>query len=103
MRRLRQTDFGPDRPRPLFAPDPSMSRLTARELAVARLVADGLKDGAIAHRLGITASTVASYLGRVKLRLALSRRDEIAAWVQARQAADDPEAPLQRVEDRHAP
>jgi DNA-binding CsgD family transcriptional regulator len=99
MRRLRQTDSDPGRTRPLFAPDPSVSRLTARELAVARLVADGLKDGEIARRLGIAASSVGGYVARVKLRLGLSHRNEIAAWVRARRAADDPEASLQRVED----
>jgi DNA-binding CsgD family transcriptional regulator len=103
MRRWRQTDSDPDLPPTPFAPDPAVSRLTVREVAVARLIADGMKDDAIARQLGIAASTVGTYVGRVKLRLALSRRDEIAAWVQARRAADDPKAPLQRVEDRHAP
>jgi DNA-binding CsgD family transcriptional regulator len=102
MRRLRQTDSDPGRPRLLFAPDPSVSRLTARELAVARLVADGLKDGAIARRLSIATSSAAGYVARVKRRLGLSRRDEIAAWVRARRVADDPETPLQRVEAARA-
>jgi DNA-binding CsgD family transcriptional regulator len=103
MRRSRQTDFDPNLPPTPFAPDRSISRLTVREGEVARLIADGMKDGAIARRLGITASTVGTYVGRVKLRLGLSRRDDIAAWVRARRAADDPERTLQRVEDHRAP
>jgi DNA-binding CsgD family transcriptional regulator len=78
-------------------PDPTVRRLTPREHEVALLVADGLPDTVIGRRLGLSASTVASYVGRVQRRLDLARRRDIAAWVQIRRTPGAPEARLRRV------
>jgi DNA-binding NarL/FixJ family response regulator len=77
-------------------PDPSVRRLTPREREVTLLVADGLKDAAISRRLGLTPSTVASYVQRVQHRLQLASRAEVATWVAARRTSDDPEARFRR-------
>jgi HD-GYP domain-containing protein (c-di-GMP phosphodiesterase class II) len=53
------------------APSP---RLTERELAVLRLVADGLTNRAVAHRLGISAKTVNTHLEHVHAKLGVSTR-----------------------------
>ena len=73
-----------DPPRTPWAPDPARRRLTARELEVALLVADGLKDVVIARRLGLSASTVRTHICRIQHRLAVNGRDGLAAWVAAR-------------------
>jgi probable F420-dependent oxidoreductase len=78
-------------------PDLTVRRLTPREREVALLVADGLKDAAIARRLGLTPSTVASYVGRIQRRLDLAGRADITAWVAARRLPGNPEARLRRV------
>jgi DNA-binding CsgD family transcriptional regulator len=72
-----------ERPRGGWAPDPGTGRLSVRELEIAALVADGLGDAAIAGRLALAASTVGTYIRRVRAKLGLSRRSEIAAWMQA--------------------
>jgi DNA-binding CsgD family transcriptional regulator len=77
-------------------PDPSVRRLTPREREVALLVADGLKDAAIARRLGLTPATVASYIGRIQRRLDLTGRNAIVAWVAARRTPGALEARLRR-------
>jgi DNA-binding CsgD family transcriptional regulator len=77
-------------------PDPSVRRLTPREREVALLVADGLTDVAIAERLGLTLSTVGTYVQRVQRRLNLTGRTEIVVWVAARRAPGDPDARLRR-------
>jgi DNA-binding CsgD family transcriptional regulator len=78
----------PDRPRGGRAPAPGTGRLSARELEIAALVADGLGDAAIAGRLALAASTVGTYVRRVRAKLGLGRRSEIAAWVRASRRHD---------------
>jgi DNA-binding NarL/FixJ family response regulator len=78
-------------------PDPTVRRLTPREREIALLVADGVKDAAIGRRLGLTPSTVASYVQRVQRRLQLAGRKDVAAWVVARRTPADPEARLRRM------
>lgn len=56
-------------------------RLSAREGEVARLVADGLTNGAIATRLSISERTVESHLERIRRKLGFHHRSEIAAWI----------------------
>jgi DNA-binding CsgD family transcriptional regulator len=77
-----------ERPRGERAPDLGTERLSARELEIAVLVAAGLKDDAIAGRLALAASTVGTYVRRVRAKLGLSRRSEIAAWVRASRRHD---------------
>ncbi|MDH3659582.1 MAG: helix-turn-helix transcriptional regulator [Alphaproteobacteria bacterium] len=55
--------------------------LTKRELQIAFLVAAGKVNKQIAHRLGISAYTVSSYLKRIFLKLNCRTRAEMAALV----------------------
>ena len=94
-RSRRQTDP----PRFPLGADPTRRRLTAREREIALLVADGLKDAAIATRLGLSRSTVGTYIWRIQHRLGVNGRGELAAWVAARRDPDHPEAGLRRGPD----
>jgi DNA-binding CsgD family transcriptional regulator len=88
-----------DPPRTPLATDPTRRRLTPREREVALLVGDGLDDAEIGRRLGLTLKTVGSYVQRVRLRLGLASRRDIAPWVNARRDSNDPGAPLRRADD----
>lgn len=55
--------------------------LTTREFEVARLVADGLTNGAIGEALGLSPRTVGAHVEHILAKLAFTRRAEIAAWV----------------------
>ena len=55
--------------------------LTAREFEVARLVADGLTNPAIAGELGVAPKTVAAHVEHILAKLTVGRRAEIATWV----------------------
>ncbi len=55
--------------------------LTAREFEVARLVADGLTNGAIGEALGLSPRTVGAHIEHILAKLTFTRRAEIAAWV----------------------
>jgi DNA-binding NarL/FixJ family response regulator len=59
---------------------PSRVALGERELGVLRLVADGLTDDEIAKRLYISARTVQTYLARVRDKLGVRRRSQLARW-----------------------
>ena len=54
--------------------------LTERQREIARLVALGLSNTEIAGRLGLGRRTVESHLQRLRLRLGLSSRAQLAAW-----------------------
>ena len=56
-------------------------RLTARELEVARLVADGLTNMAIASRLSIAPRTAETHVENIRRKLEVRSRAQIAAWV----------------------
>ena len=58
--------------------------LTAREFEVARSVADGLTNAAIAADLGVSPRTVSAHVEHILAKLGVGRRAEIAAWVAAR-------------------
>jgi DNA-binding CsgD family transcriptional regulator len=77
--------------------DPSVRRLTPREREIANLVADGLTNEVIALRLGLTVSTVGTYVHRVQRRLDLGNRAAIVAWMTARRTPGDPDARLRRI------
>jgi DNA-binding CsgD family transcriptional regulator len=59
--------------------------LSAREMEVARLVAGGLSNPAIARRLYLSRPTVASHVAHILTKLGFASRAQIAAWV-ARQS-----------------
>lgn len=60
------------------APGDSPVRLTPRQLEVARLLADGLRNGDIAERLGISAHTVRRHMEAILRRLNVTNRSAAA-------------------------
>jgi DNA-binding CsgD family transcriptional regulator len=62
--------------------------LTAREYSVARLVADGHTNAAVAEALGISPRTASSHVEHILAKLGVARRTEIAAWVARRAVVD---------------
>jgi predicted ATPase/DNA-binding CsgD family transcriptional regulator len=62
--------------------------LSARELEVARLVAAGLSNPAIASALFISVATVKTHVSHILVKLGLDSRVQLASWV----AAHDPGA-----------
>lgn len=65
-------------PAPGPAPGP---RLTARELEVAELVAEGLTNQAIARRLSVASRTAEAQVENIRRKLQVHSRAQIAAWV----------------------
>ena len=66
----------------------SAGPLSAREMEVARLVADGLSNPAIARRLYLSRPTVASHVAHILTKLGFASRAQIAAWVAGQSRAD---------------
>jgi DNA-binding CsgD family transcriptional regulator len=60
--------------------DVRATNLTAREMEVARLVAQGLTDRAIADRLAISRRTVDTHLRRMFTKAQVSSRAGFAVW-----------------------
>ena len=56
--------------------------MTAREIEIARLVADGLSNKQIARTLGITEGTVKVHLHNINEKLAIRNRTMLAISVQ---------------------
>jgi predicted ATPase/DNA-binding NarL/FixJ family response regulator len=67
--------FGEARPRPV-----SPAGLSARELEVAGLVAEGLANKAIAARLQLSVRTVESHVRHTLTKLGLDNRTQLATW-----------------------
>ena len=57
--------------------------LTVREFEVARKIAEGLTNAAIAEELFVSPKTVSAHVEHILAKLGASRRTEIAAWVSA--------------------
>jgi len=68
------------RARALHPTDAPWAPLTAREFEVARLVAGGGTNAAIAAALGLSPRTVAAHVEHILDKLGAERRAEIAAW-----------------------
>jgi pimeloyl-ACP methyl ester carboxylesterase/DNA-binding CsgD family transcriptional regulator len=66
-----------------FLAEPGVTgpRLTARELEVAELVAEGLTNGAIATRLSVAPRTAEAHVENIRRKLEVRSRAQIAAWV----------------------
>src|SRR5262249_59391843 len=60
--------------------------LSAREIEVADLVAEGLSNPVIARRLYLSRPTVASHVAHILAKLGFSSRAQIAAWAAQRRA-----------------
>lgn len=64
--------------------DPRSFRLTRRQLEVAALVAEGLTNREIAHRLFISERTAEGHLDEIRSKLGLTSRAQVAAWFSRR-------------------
>jgi predicted ATPase/DNA-binding CsgD family transcriptional regulator len=73
-------------PTPATAAEEDSFELTGRELEVARLVADGLSNPAIASTIFVSRATVKTHVSHILRKLALDSRVQLATWV----AANDP-------------
>jgi non-specific serine/threonine protein kinase len=71
--------FGTTTPRPA-----SPAGLSARELEVAGLVAEGLSNKAIAARLQLSVRTVESHVRHVLAKIGLDNRTQLATWARER-------------------
>jgi DNA-binding NarL/FixJ family response regulator len=56
-------------------------RPTSRQIEIAQPVADNLTDKVIAAQLDLTPSTVKNYQHAIQMRLRVTMRDDIAAWI----------------------
>ena len=63
--------------------------LTAREVDVAELTVEGLTNAAIGERLGISPRTVETHLNRIREKLGVGTKAEIAAWISRRSGSVD--------------
>jgi DNA-binding CsgD family transcriptional regulator/tetratricopeptide (TPR) repeat protein len=73
-----------------LAPRPQRSPLTPRENEVAGLVAEGLSNVEIAHRLVLSRRTVESHVDHIKQKLSLGSRNEVIVWLQRQQPSRQP-------------
>ena len=62
----------------------SRAGLSAREMEIARLVAEGLPNKAIAARLHLSVRTVESHVRHALRKLGLDNRTQLATWAQER-------------------
>jgi non-specific serine/threonine protein kinase len=72
--------FGTAKPRDRAAP----AGLSAREVEVVRLVADGLTNKAVAGQLHLSVRTVESHVRHALAKLGLENRTQLAAWARER-------------------
>src|SRR4051794_4295819 len=73
-----------DTPAPVTTDLDEPSPLTARELQIAALIAEGLSNKAIATSLVVSPRTVDGHLERIFRKLDLTSRAQLAAWVAVR-------------------
>ncbi|GAB2663805.1 alpha/beta fold hydrolase [Prescottella soli] len=65
---------------PSERPAPPSGELTARQLQVAALVAEGMTNRQIGRRLGIEERSAEGHVERIRLRLGVTSRAQVAAW-----------------------
>jgi DNA-binding NarL/FixJ family response regulator len=75
-------DFGP-------TPGETGDDLTAQERRVLNLMAEGLTNRQIGERIHLAEKTVKNYVSNVLMKMGLSRRAEVAAYMAARRAGAD--------------
>src|SRR4051812_42655160 len=78
---MRASNRVPNWPGDTSALNHAVRRVPFREHEVALLVAAGLPNAEIARQLGLSPSTVGTYLQHIRQRLGLDSRAAIAAWV----------------------
>lgn len=61
----------------MVSPEP---KLTARELQVVALIVEGMRYKEIAQSLGLSYETVKTYVGRIRKKLDVSSKTEVAMW-----------------------
>ena len=61
----------------MVSPD---TKLTARELQVVKLIVKGMRYKEIAKSLGLSYETVKTYVGRIRKKLNVSSKTEVAMW-----------------------
>ena len=73
------------RPDPKARPAPTAHApgLSEREVCVARMIGTGLTDKEIARQLGISPTTVRTYINRLFEKLGMRRRSSLGAWAHA--------------------
>jgi DNA-binding CsgD family transcriptional regulator len=79
---------------------PAWHPLTAREFEVARLIASGFTNAAIAVELSVAPKTISAHVEHILAKLGASRRTEIASWVAT--TAPAPAGAGSRLEPRSA-
>jgi DNA-binding CsgD family transcriptional regulator len=55
-------------------------KLTARELDVVKLIVSGMRYKGIADSLGLSYETIKTYVGRIRKKLGVQSKTEIAMW-----------------------
>ncbi|WP_121180432.1 LuxR C-terminal-related transcriptional regulator [Nocardiopsis sp. Huas11] len=68
--------------------EPPSSRLTQRELEIARLVSRGKSNPEIARTLFITPSTAARHVANINRKMGFHSRTQIAAWVERHRGSE---------------
>jgi len=82
------------RPAPAAAAAEDAFELSARELEVARLVADGMSNPAIASALFVSVATVKTHVSHILAKLGLDSRTQLARWIAGHDLG--PPAPARR-------
>jgi len=73
-------DLPPARPLPVPPPDHRLATLTPRERDILTLVADGLSNRQISHRLSLSEKTVKNYVSHLFAKLGVQRRTQAATY-----------------------
>lgn len=55
-------------------------KLTPREIEVIKLIVEGMRYKEIAVELGLSYETVKTYVGRIRKKLGVSSKTEVAMW-----------------------
>lgn len=79
-------DFGP-------TPGEAGSDLTTQERRVLNLMAEGLTNRQIGERIHLAEKTIKNYVSNILMKLGLSRRAEVAAYMASRRSGRDDRPP----------